>query len=263
MDPAHRTRRQKNPTGWDNWARIYPTLETLLLGSTLRRARALWPPPATSADGSEDWLLLGDGRGHGLRTLLNSGRARSVVSLDVSAEMLRRSRKTAQNQSRKQARNPARPHPAPRLEWIHADILHGWPPPLRGRTFHGVATAFFLDVFTPEELAEWWPRVADQIVPGGIWVVTDFTPPGALQGWASLRQRLLLSGLYPAFRWTTPMRARSLPDLLTPFAAAEWQVELHHRLPSGIAEQRVWRKPEAPAGARPSGNIPRIEVVET
>jgi len=241
-------------TGWDVWAHVYPFMETLLLGSTLRRARGLWPSPSElpPSEGTEDWLLLGDGNGQGLLTLLDSGRARRVVSLDRSSEMLRKARARFRrwNLERSLRGAPSRSFPPlgapPPIEWIQADVTRGWPSELRERSFHGVWTPFFLDVFTPAEWAGWWPEVTERVVPGGLWVVTDFTPPAALRGGAGLRQRLLLSGLYAGFRWTTPMRARTLPDLITPFSSAGWTERAHRRLPSGIAEQRVWRKPPQP-----------------
>jgi SAM-dependent methyltransferase len=256
-------------SGWDAWARAYRPLEYLALARSLEKARALALAPP-SAEGLPSagarWLLLGDGDGRGLGLLL-AHRPRDVfVSLDLSGEMLRRARRRANLGSK--APHPSRPtgvgvgpvglrprggprgHPTepPRVEWCQADIRNGWPQALEGWSFDAVVSQFFLDCFTDQEIRGWWPEVAARLRPGGVWWVTDFTPPEALKGWPAVRQRLILALLYPAFRWTTSMGARVLPDLDRPFREMGWAEEERTLLPSGIGQVIRWRKPRSHRG---------------
>jgi SAM-dependent methyltransferase len=249
-------------SGWDAWARVYHPLEYLALARSLEKARTLTlapPSPGVLPSAGARWLLLGDGDGRGLAHLLAHRPQDMFVSLDLSGEMLRRARgrfHLASRNSYPSRRAPARPmdrrpggdpggdptEPR-RVEWCQADIRNGWPQALKGRTFDAVVSQFFLDCFTDDEIRAWWPEVAARLRPGGAWWVTDFTPPEALKGWPAVRQRLILASLYPAFRWTTSMGARTLPDLQRPFQEAGWVEAERARLPSGICHVVRWRKP--------------------
>jgi len=257
--------------GWDTWARLYPGLEYAALGRTLQHARAATVSPRALArlPSGGSWLLLGDGDGRGLAKVRDAGQAGDVVCLDVSPQMLARAQarmaraRTGAGQKELEGRLPPgaphgrRPnvtaHAQPPVTWCQADLLEGWPAALRERRFDVVVTQFFLDCFTDPQIEAWWPEVARRLRPGGVWLVTDFTPAGSLRGWQALRQRALLAVLYPCFRWTTPMVARALPDLERPFRQAGWQAPYRERLPSGITELTVWRKPAAGPSARPTG----------
>ncbi len=252
--------------GWDAWARVYRPLEYLALARSLEKARALAlapPSPGALPPAGAQWLLLGDGDGRGLE-LLRAHRPRDVfVSLDLSGEMLRRARVRSRRGSKHGHPSPRagtgslglRPGGAPGgsltapspVEWCQADIRRGWPEALAGRTFDAVVSQFFLDCFTDDEIRGWWSEVAARLRPGGGWWVTDFTPPEALAGWSAFRQRLILALLYPAFRWTTSMRARTLPDLQRPFRDAGWAEAEKALLPSGICQVVRWRKPRKTA----------------
>lgn len=249
-------------SGWDAWARVYRPLEYLALARSLEKARALAlapPSPEILPPAGARWLLLGDGDGRGLERLLAHRPGDVFISLDVSGEMIRRSQGRLQHASkhphpshravarsvdrwpcRRPGRHPTEPR---RVQWCQADIRTGWPEPLAGQTFDAVVSQFFMDCFTDDEIEGWWPEVGARLRPGGAWWVTDFTPPEALEGWPAVRQRLILALLYPAFRWTTPMRARTIPDLQRPFLEAGWAETKRALLPSGICQVVRWQKP--------------------
>jgi SAM-dependent methyltransferase len=254
--------------GWDRWAKVYGSLEFLLLGRTLARTRRttaeLLPDRVQEAgeagdgrqsDASPDpqrWLLLGCGDGRGLVQILNLRPRPMLDVVDVSPGMLRAARCRVEAQGQ-----------GGRVRWFRGDLRLGLEaavlvpsqdesdpsgpsPPPRGdprARYDGVVTPFFLDCFTDAELFAWWSRVAARVEIGGWWLVSDFQPPGRLRVWPGLRQRALLSLLYPAFRWTTPMRARRLPDLEAPFRRAGWIRALHRGSRSCITGTTLWRKP--------------------
>jgi SAM-dependent methyltransferase len=259
-------------SGWDAWARVYRPLEYLFLARSLEKARALDlapPSPGAGLPPGARWLLLGDGTGRGLELLLAHRPGDTFVSMDLSGEMLRRARgrvRLAADSRCPPRQSPALPVDLPprgapsrdpyeprRVEWCRADIRNGWPRALEGRTFDAVVSQFFVDCFTDDEIRGWWPEVAARLLPGGIWWVTDFTPPGALKGWPAIRQQLILAMLYPAFRWTTSMRARRLPDLKRPFQEAGWAEEERALLPSGICQVVRWRSPSSRSALAETG----------
>ncbi len=278
---AHRLR----PTGWDRWAPVYAVTERLALGRELQRAReaaadvaAAWvgssPGPAPSR-----WLVLGDGDGRGLEALVRALPQATFVSVDGSRAMLARARR------RLKAGPPTSTHlsPRPPITWIHADLVRNWPDLPRDAPFDGIVTSFFLDCLTPDELMHVWSEGAARLQPGGAWIVTDFLSPsevrraGASSGmpgtpgtpgttgttgtagrWRSLRQALLLRLLYAAFRASTSMDARELPDLAAPFADAGWALESRGHSPSLLTEWRLWRRPDRSGGAGMEAPTPRV-----
>lgn len=225
--------------GWDRWARLYRPLEHLVFGGALQRTREA-AARLTSEAGAGTWLVVGDGDGRGLAALRACLPDSRFFVVDRSPAMLRRSR----------LRNPAG------ANWIRA-VLPEQSDRLPDRV-DGIVTSFFLDCFPPDELAQVSARLAARLVPGGVWVVADFAHPASLSGWRGRFQRGLLRGLYLAFGWTTPIRARRLPDLDAPFEGwtrvAEWS--------RGGTRAVAWRKPggrgrvDRHAGTNPE---PRIQ----
>lgn len=226
--------------------------------------------PQTST-GSERWLLLGCGDGRGLVQILNAGPHPTLDVVDISPAMLRAARRRVEATGQ-----------GGRVDWFMGDLRLGLesaaplpPAPDHGvggdredlvgvnlglsspapsprldpqARYAGVITSFFLDCFTDAELEGWWSGVADRVKPGGRWLVGDFEPPQRLKAWAAQRQRALLGILYPAFRWSTTLRAHRLPDLEAPFRRGGWNRELHRRSKSGITGTTIWRKPPRTPG---------------
>ena len=247
-------RRSRRP-GWDRWARVYAGLERLALGRELERAReataevaATWVG-ALSGSSPSRWLVLGDGDGRGVEALVRALPRASFVSVDGSRGMLARARR------RLEAQSPAcvRPTPCPPVTWIHADLRGAWHDLPRTEPFDGIVSSFFLDCLTPHELAHVWAQGAARLRPGGAWIVTDFLSPaevrraragsGSAGAWGPLRQALLLRLLYAAFRGTTSMEARRLPDLAAPFAGAGWDPVVQGHSPSLLTGWTLWRRP--------------------
>jgi hypothetical protein len=274
-DPTPHLRPPRSPepprgrrTGWDRWARVYAALERLALGRELERAREATAEAAASWVGSipgaapSRWLVLGDGDGRGLQALLQVLPQASFVSVDGSRDMIARSRR------RLEARSPtiSRLARGPSVTWIHADLRGAWRELPCDEIFDGIVTSFFLDCLTPRELAELWSRGVARLRPVGAWIVTDFlstaevrrleAEAGTPGGWRSLRQALLLRLLYAAFRGTTSMGARELPDLAAPFADDGWTPVIQGHAPSLLTGWCLWRRPAPSPDPCPHPHFP-------
>jgi ubiquinone/menaquinone biosynthesis C-methylase UbiE len=72
-----------------------------------------------------------------------------------------------------------------------------------------VATHFFLDCLSTEEIAALASRIRPYLAPNVVWVVSDFAIPN---GAAALPSRIVVSSLYAAFGILTGLKTRSLPQ---------------------------------------------------
>ncbi len=177
------------PTGFDRVAWCYDALTALVFGPALRRAQraalAGLPP------GAPHVLILGGGTGWVLREVLRRRPAATVLYLEASARML--------------ARAQARLAPAARAQ---VEFRHGTQDWLRpGESFGAIVTFFVLDCVAAPDLDAALARLRTAQRPGAPWLLADFRP--ARRGW----RRLLLVLMYAFFRFTTGLRARTLPAL--------------------------------------------------
>lgn len=234
-------------SGWDRWSRVYQPLERLALGGCLQRTRTevarqvgcLAAPAATEApdDAPQLWLVVGDGNGRGLELMCHAAPKASFVSVDGSSAMIEAAR-------RRLLASSAQPTElAARVRWVQGQLPDGPPNAVLPSRVSGIITSFFLDCFSPEELAPVWTRLASLVRPGGHWIVADFTSPNALSGLQAWRQRALLGLLYPAFRLTTPMTARALADFDAPFRAAGWHLAFNAPGAGPLTRIVGWKKP--------------------
>lgn len=176
---------------FDRLAVAYQALETLAFGRTLERARFCF---LDRLAGCRSILVLGEGDGRCLERLALAAPAARIHCIDASSAML----------ARAQARLP--PAAKPRVTFEHGDVLAR---SFQGAHYDAVVTLFFLDCFTPGEVAEIVTRVRPALAAGSVWLFTDFAvPAGRVARW---RASLWLKLLYLFFRWHTRLTARSLP----------------------------------------------------
>jgi hypothetical protein len=101
-----------------------------------------------------------------------------------------------------------------------------------------VVTHFFLDCLSQTELDRLVSRVASSLAPGGLWLISDFRVPGGLM---HLPARVLVRGLYSAFRVLTGLRTSRLPDHATPLSNAGLvRVAQQHSF-AGILTTQLWK----------------------
>jgi ubiquinone/menaquinone biosynthesis C-methylase UbiE len=177
---------------FDNLARHYDWMELLLAGGKLERCRnALWNeiPSLQSA------LLVGEGHGKFLVSLLKRNPSARVTCVDASAKMLEVARRRLLRATL----------PLQRVEFIQAE-LPAWRPSA-GR-YDLVATHFFLDCFPHEQLADVIDNLQRAARPGGCWLISDFQIPSG--GLRRLRARVIHRLMYGLFRIITKLPASSL-----------------------------------------------------
>jgi ubiquinone/menaquinone biosynthesis C-methylase UbiE len=162
----------------------YWWIERLGMGRTLERRRHWFLPELKNLQRA---LVLGDGDG---RFLLNMLRCNEVVRadyVDISRRMLELARSRAGGE---------------RVEYTRADALTV---EFSRNEYDLIATHFFFDCFSPEELEVLIARVADAAKPSARWLVSEFRTPTA-------PARLFVQALYLFFRLTTGLKIRRLAD---------------------------------------------------
>lgn len=183
---------------FDRLAPHYTWMEKILAGSRLQRCRTRW---LGELAGCERLLIAGVGHGHFLVSCARAYPRLAITSVDASAPMLShartRARRTAPNFER--------------LEFVHA-AFPAWQPP--AARFDGIATHFFLDCFSPDELGAVVATLAQAARPSARWLLSDFTVPE--RGWARQRARAIHATMYAFFRPVAGVQARCVtpPDTL-------------------------------------------------
>lgn len=205
---------------FDSVARAYRWMEYLSLGTMLERVR-FWALDAGLLDGATRVLVLGDGDGRFTARMMARNVGVEVEAVDLSAEMLRllERRCLAFGPRLTTQRGDAR---LLQLE-AGADL---------------VVTHFFLDCLQQEEVGALVRRIAAGLTPGASWVVSEFCVP---RGWLLIPARLLVRGLYLAFRVLTGLRVTRLPDHARELRACGFGVVAERRFLGGLLVSQVWK----------------------
>ncbi|HEX4343859.1 MAG TPA: class I SAM-dependent methyltransferase [Verrucomicrobiae bacterium] len=199
-------------------------MEWILAGEKLQRCRVAWLAEVKTARRA---LLVGEGHGRFLAECARTFPQTQFTCVDASHGMLEQSRAVW-------AKAGGRPE---RIDFIQA-TLPEWTPP--AGAFDLIVTNFFLDCFSPVQLAEVIGKLGAGAQPGAHWLVADFRLPES--GWRRLRARLILMSAYTFFRVATKLPARQLtaPDDLLRGAGFEM---LARRVSEwGLLHADVWRR---------------------
>jgi SAM-dependent methyltransferase len=211
---------------FDRIASLYRPLEYLTLGRSLEHCRLRLLSELASCTRA---LVLGDGDGRFLAHLLLQNPLLHADAVDTSAAMLKLLH--------------ARCHPAQtRLRTHQTDALAfaAIPP---GIPYDIVVTHFFLDCLTQPELETLASRVAPNLAPDALWLVSDFRIPTG--SWA-LPARLLVRSLYLAFSILTGLRVTSLPNHEAALTRAGLTRIALHRSMAGILTTELWTNADCP-----------------
>lgn len=211
------------PVNFDRVARGYRALEFLAFGRDLERARFAF---LDELAGCRSLLVLGEGDGRCLARLVRAAPHATITCVDSSAAML----------ARAQARLAGDPARA-RVSFIHADALAF---PIAPAAYDGLVTLFFLDCFDAATAASLVPRLAHSLRPSARWLYADFALPP--RGFARLRARVWLAGLYTFFRWRTGLHTRALPPAEALIRAAGFAPAAALTLQCGLLRSVLFRR---------------------
>jgi cyclopropane fatty-acyl-phospholipid synthase-like methyltransferase len=177
---------------FDGLAAFYRPLELLAFGRDLERARFCF---INELRDCRRILVLGEGDGRFLARLVRTVPGAWIHCVDSSPAMqeLAISRISGTGAEG-------------RVTFEQADMLSG---SLDPGTYDAVVTLFFLDCFTPEQVAAVVARVRQGLRGCARWLFADFALPR--RGILRLRARIWLKVLYLFFGWSTSMAVRSLP----------------------------------------------------
>jgi len=207
-------------SGFDGIAPFYGTMEQLLAGGILQRARAAH---LGSLTGCRSILSAGEGHGR-FAALCTAAHTETLLTcVDASAPMLAHGR-------RKVA-------PGAKVDWVHA-ALPEWRP--RAGAHDAIVTCFFLDCFGPEELDVVVDSLAHGASRDAIWINVDFSIP--LRGFPRWRARGCLWLMYAFFRRVCRLEARTLAPVAPALGRHGFSPASTKRFNLGLVESTLWRR---------------------
>ena len=206
---------------FDRLAGIYRWLEWLTFGPWLARCRGAFLDRIVSRNCA---LMIGDGDGRFTGSLLRGNAGIEVDAVDASPAMLEAlMRRAAEHRSR-----------------IHtqvADARH-WHPE-GDRRYDLIATHFFLDCLTTDEVKRLAAVVQTALLPGALWVVSEFAVPDGFFG--RIAAGPLVSALYWAFGVLTGLRVRRLPEYRTVLTKSGFRLIESRNFLRGLLVSELWR----------------------
>lgn len=219
VSPADATRR-----GFDRISPFYDVLARLFPGRRIERSQCLFLNELANCRRA---LIVGGGNGGFLRELLRGGFTGEVVYLDISGAMIKRARETIAGL------------PEARVDFRRGDVRD-----LDAiRRFDLICTNYVLDVFTPGDLNNVMTRLDRTLVPGGLWLCTDFSEPGGGPA-RRLFQRSMLGGLYAFFGQVCGIRPRRLPPIEPLFAQRGYVASRREELAGGLLWSALFSRDE-------------------
>lgn len=178
---------------FDKLAPWYYFLETISFGNQLQQCRI---SQLAELNEVKNVLILGDGNGRFLESLLKSNSYTEIESLDISRNMI----------GLANARITSLPNSS-KVGFIHGDVFDWDFPKFK---YDLVVTNFFLDCFTYSELTNLLQKVSLSLKPQGKLIYGDFSVPKSL--FKKTLSSLLLFGMYLFFRIFTRISAKTLHD---------------------------------------------------
>ena len=221
-----RVPRTPRAANFDRVARIYRWAEYLALGPLLQRCRTQFLP---ALEGKRSAHVLGDGDGRFSAALLRQAPSLDLLAIDSSRSMLRLLEKRC-----------ARDGNAARLTVQQDSALVASASPDSDL----IATHFFLDCLSQEEVERLVAQLGKEVQPGCSWVISDFgLPRRPIARWLA---RIYIRLLYRAFRVLTGLQTQRLPDHRPAMRKAGFQLQARIEHLSGFLYAELWCMPERP-----------------
>jgi hypothetical protein len=217
---SKKLRREALPN-FNGLARIYRWMELLTFGRWLERCRHAF---LGDLSGCRRAAVLGDGDGRFTARLLRANSTIEIDAVDLSAAMLHTLVRRAE-------------HNAARVR-VHCVDARTWQP--ASPPYDLVATHFFLDCLTDDEVRSLADRLRGALSPSGLWVVSEFAvPEGAFGRWVA---RPVVWLLYRAFRLLTGLSVRNLPDHAAALSAAGFKLRKRRSWLGGLLIAEIWAR---------------------
>ncbi len=217
----------KPPPNFDRLARVYRWMELVTCGPLLQRCRLHFLKDFCDCRTA---LVLGDGDGRFTAALLQARPAIHVDAVDASPAMLDALLRRA----------------GPHRKRVHTQLadIRCWSP--QGHGYDLIATHFFLDCLTTDEVASLAKRLRTCATDKTLWVVSEFAVPQGIFG--RIVARPIVAALYRAFGLLTALAMRRLPDYQT--ALSQSGFTLQRRKPSarGLLLSEIWGAEPAKPG---------------
>jgi ubiquinone/menaquinone biosynthesis C-methylase UbiE len=193
-------------------ARCYRWLEYAGFGRALERRREAFLAEVTDA---RRVLVLGDGDGRALATLLTAAPHASIDYVDLSVRMLELARTRAGDLRVAYHRHDARTVPLPSAEY---DLI---------------VSHFFLDCFDAADQARLLAHIAPAAAPQARWLVSEFRRPG-----------LFVRALYLFFRAATGLTTQHLVDHHPLFDRSGFRLVRSESAWRGLLASELWVRVE-------------------
>ncbi len=204
---------------FDGVARLYRWMELVTFGPWLERCRCIF---LGELAGCRRAAVLGDGDGRFTARLLRANPTIEIDAVDASVAMLHTLLHCA-------GTNAARVH-------THYADARTWQP--ANPPYDLVATHFFLDCLSADEVRSLADRLREALSPSGLWVVSEFAiPEGAFGRWVA---RPLVWLLYRAFALLTGLAVRNLPNHSAALRAAGFTLRQRRSFLRGLLVAELW-----------------------
>lgn len=182
------------PVNFDRVARFYSLAEKIFFGEGLNNARTYF---AQYSKLTKTVLLVGEGRGHFLKFLLNQNQFCKITVVDSSGQMI------------KLMKSKIGPNDLNRVDF-HNTRLENFTPKVK---YDLVCTFFFWDCFSTFELNNLVPKFLDFLKVDGIWINADFIDGINNFSFSNILNFLKLRVLFLFFRITTGINAKKVEPL--------------------------------------------------
>jgi SAM-dependent methyltransferase len=198
---------------FDSIAPIYGTLEKLVFGRTLQRARTAF---IEDLDDCSSVLIAGEGDGRFVAALLAANVQIEVDCIEQSARMIQLARRRIGDSAR--------------VQFINSDIART----TLARRYDAIVTNFFLDCFNDAELPRAVEKLANDARPKAKWLIADFT--------TAPRGKLLVAAMYAFFRLTTRISARRLISHVPLLEQQGFRCSKRREFFGGIVRAELWQR---------------------
>lgn len=208
---------------FDRLARYYDSMEYVLAGTKLERARAAHLPALAHC---QRILSVGEGHGRFAALCARLHPEADLVCIDSSKQMLTRAAKRLSKLG---------PSVQSRVTLCHQDVLQ-WQP--RETPFDAVVTCFFLDCFPHEDLGRIIKKLTSCCRANAVWLNVDFSLPTT--GLTRTRARFVHWLMYAFFRSAVRLPARSLAEPGPLLEAEGWRRCRQQSFEWGLITSTVW-----------------------